>query len=1150
MFKCITLNVNGIAEQKKRDVIFDFLRQYDSDIYFLQETHSANVSDEAKWTIEWGGKGIWNHGSHHSCGVAILLNPKIDGTFTNIQKDKDGRLISTKVTVKDSDYSLINIYAPNKPYERKIFFENIWQYKPGIQNMIVGGDFNCVADLLLDKQGGNPLSGNEGIIEFDYFKKSNTLRDSWRETHAQDRIFTWSNKDYTIRSRLDRFYIDTELHSTAISSIRSCPYSDHSVVEICVNPTNANKRGRGVWKLNNSILPDRAFQREIRVFHKFWVSKKSDFPTIHDWWDEGKSTYKRIAISYAVKKQRQQRMQENALLNKLSILRQEQHPDVNKIKQLEQELRQIVQKRLDGAKIRSRVKWLEEGEMPSRYFFDLEHKRQTAARISTLDTPSGKIDKDSDILHEAQRFYQTLYNDEPVDRALQDQLLDQLERKLTYADRQSCEGPITRPEIDAAIKKMNVNKAPGADGLTTEFYKTFWRELADDLCEIYNFAFEGESLANSQRESILRLLFKKGERCNLKNWRPIALLNTDYKILATVMATRLRPTLASVIQEHQSCGIPGRTIFDSVLTLRDIVSDVNIRKAKGILISIDQEKAFDRVNRDLLDRILEKFNYGPSFRRWIKTLYAGANCRVINNGHLSEPILLRRGVRQGCPLSPLLYIFAIEILLMSIQHNKHIRGIETPGYTYRHRVTAYADDATLTLKDDSSVAYAFDQIHVYEKASGSKLNMTKTEGLYIGEHAGKTTGPVPITWKSDSLKILGCKIGNDMRQDWDKALDKLRNKLANWQKRNITICGKTTLIKAYGLAGITYLASVFPLPESVALQLHKVIFTFLWNHRNELVTRETCHLPKTNGGLAIPNLTLHAKALQTKWLRMVIDKEYTARWVGYARYWTGFSVGLMKDEWAWLRSNLVPHGDPNSIPKWYAVMLQGIKQIGSQVVNIDEGNITTKTLTNLMAQHNDPRCVKEWKKYVRPPLDMTKIWSLLWTSYVDNKGKEILWKLSHRVLTTKCYLSSWGMNIDTKCPFCNKREDMHHALIGCHRCHTAWEQMQRLLQKIAGSTIPINLQTIGLGMNLPTNEEAKHLSYYLMGTLASTIWQSRNKKVLNKNTRELDLYTKTLMSVRYRLQLEEMINPSRLDYVWSYRDVICSRKDGKTVMII
>ena len=307
------------------------------------------------------------------------------------------------------------------------------------------------------------------------------------------------------------------------------------------------------------------------------------------------------------------------------------------------------------------------------------------------------------------------------------------------------------------------------------------------------------------------------------------------------------------------------------MTLRDIVYDIKTPGTDGILTSLDQEKAFDRVNRHFLERILEKMNYGPSLRNWIRTLYANASCQIINNGHLSEPVILKRGVRQGCPLTPLLYVITIEILLVSIQQNHRIHGINTPGNNEGHKIDAYADEATMTLKDDTSVIHTFDTINEYERASGSKLNRTKTEGLYIGRQAGRTSGPVPITWRTDSLTILGGQFGNNEEQDWKKTSCKTRRDADRWKKQHLTVKGKTVLIKTYGLATITYLASIFPLPDQITTRIHKILFQFLWNNKNELVSRATCHLPAHFGGLGIPDLHLVAKANLAKWTRDITD---------------------------------------------------------------------------------------------------------------------------------------------------------------------------------------------------------------------------------------------------------------------------------------
>lgn len=1134
----------------KRDIIFDFLKICKADIVFLQETHSANDTDGNKWQKEWGGEALWCHGSHHSCGVAILINPRLHGKFSNKLSDQEGRVIAAKLALPDMELNLINIYAPNKPQDRKEFYDTLWHYKPGSNNLILGGDFNCVEDISLDKQGGNLLVGQEGMTELNHFKHVNDLLDTWRKSHEMDKIYTWSNKTFTIRSRLDRFYIASHLHSTTSSCIRSCPHSDHALVEVNISPTMSKTKGRGVWKLNNSILKDKAFKRELQATQRFWKAKQHEYINIHEWWDKVKSEYKRTAISYSVRKQRRQRKQEDNLLKAISDLKKEIRPDLNKLRLLEQQLTDLVQKRLDGVKIRSRAQWVEDGEKPTKYFFELERKKQAAARITKLSTPEGDAESDEDILNAANRYYQQLYNDDPIDKDFQDQLLKNMDNQLSDYERQRCEGPIDRAELDKAVAKMHKNKAPGPDGLTIEFYQTFWSDLADDLCELFNFAYEGKHMSESQCQSLLRLLFKKGDRKNLKNWRPIALLNTDYKILSTALANRLRNVLHTVIDVHQTCGIPGRSIYDSVMTLRDIAYDINCRKAHGIFISIDQEKAFDRINRQFLDRILERLNFGPSFRQWITTIYADANCQIINNGFLSKPVFLKRGVRQGCPLSPLLYILCIEVLLIAIQKNPKITGLKVPGCKHRHKICAYADDATLTVEDDRSVEYAFEEIHRYERASGSALNMTKTEGIHLGQQAGKLSGPVPITWRPHALNILGCNIGNTLQQNWEKCLTKLTKILENWESRHLTIVGKALLLKVYGLASITYLASIFPLPDAMACKFHRAMFKFLWNNRNELVSRATCHLHKKQGGLGIPNLYLSSNALLSKWIKQIIDRESDQIWLYYARYWTGFTLGTIQTQWSWLRSNLVPHGDPNNIPCWYKVMLDFSHKYRSALESIEAHQITSKNVTRMMTDIHDLRCSREWNKYLRSYTDMKEVWKMIWSSYLANRAKEFMWKLAHRVLTTKQYLTSWGMTVNTKCPFCPGREDLHHALINCPRSRKMWDTSQGLLHKITGRSIKISLESIVFGTNLPTNAEGKHLSYYVIGTLATTLWQTRNKQVLHNSQLNQDPYKVAVHTIKSRIRVEELINPSRLDYMWSYNGAICTHSNGETVVRI
>ena len=177
------------------------------------------------------------------------------------------------------------------------------------------------------------------------------------------------------------------------------------------------------------------------------------------------------------------------------------------------------------------------------------------------------------------------------------------------------------------------------------------------LLRVYNECFRDGDLHDSMKASVTRLIYKKkGDIKDLKNWRPISLLNVDYKICSKAIALRLSKVLHNLVDPDQTCSVPGRSISANLTLLRDLLDYIERTNETGILVSLDQEKAFDRVYRTFLLNLLSHFGFGPDFLKWIRTFYSGANMRIILNGRLTGPIALHRGVRQGDPLSPLLYI--------------------------------------------------------------------------------------------------------------------------------------------------------------------------------------------------------------------------------------------------------------------------------------------------------------------------------------------------------------------------------------------------------------------------------------------------------------------------------------------------------------
>ena len=268
-------------------------------------------------------------------------------------------------------------------------------------------------------------------------------------------------------------------------------------------------------------------------------------------------------------------------------------------------------------------------------------------------------------------------------------------------------------------------------------------------------------------------------------------------------------------------------------------------------------------------------------------MYHDISSCVINNGQLSQAFNLERGVRQGCLLSPLFYCLVAECLGQAIRRDPSIEGILIPGSgSKQSKVSQYADDATLILANDYSVVKCFQIISIFKRGSGSCLNSQKTEGLWIGTFAGQSTGPVPITWVTDKLKILGVYFGNSDQElpNWEHCVSKLEKRLNLWKCRTLSLKGKAMIINTIGASRLWYTATVLPMPDWVHTRVTRVIYAFLWNGKTELVKRRTCQLPLTLGGLAVINPIEKARALKLRWVPHMGVPTYTSKWVYFARF--------------------------------------------------------------------------------------------------------------------------------------------------------------------------------------------------------------------------------------------------------------------------
>ena len=567
-----------------------------------------------------------------------------------------------------------------------------------------------------------------------------------------------------------------------VSSVLSCdllpcPFSDHCGLLTIVSVLDVVPPGPGLWKVNISILEEPAYVPLIRDFWESWRSSVLRFPSLANWWDEGKSRIKGLSIRYCCSRSGARSCNMDLLVHLVDHLKSK--VDASSMSCLGPyhsalaEFAVLDSEAVRGAQVWARVRWVEEGEISSSYFFRLEKKRSADHWISALRESDGSIvSSPADLCRSLSSFYLDLFTASDTHPCAQSAFLGNLSSVLPGDQAVLFEGHLSVTEISSALFGMARRKAPGLDGLPVEFYVKFWDVLGPDLVSVLNSCLDSGSLALSQRRGIISLSFKKGDRLDPHNWQPITLLNVDYKLASRAIAGQLLKVIHLVVAKEQRCGVPGRFTGENVALLRDVADYASSSGTSVAILSLDQEKPFNRVDWSFMRSTLCTMGFGPSFISWVDLFYHRVQSAVNVNGYLSSFFSLSRGVRQGCPLSPLLYVLVSEVLAVNIRCNPRISGLCLPGAFPLSPISQYVDNTSLILTSDDAIVAAFETYALFEQALGSKLNQSKSKGLWLGGWCGRVDPPVALDWSSSKLKVLGVfiSVGDLEADNWHPGL--------------------------------------------------------------------------------------------------------------------------------------------------------------------------------------------------------------------------------------------------------------------------------------------------------------------------------------------------------------------------------------------
>jgi hypothetical protein len=455
---------------------------------------------------------------------------------------------------------------------------------------------------------------------------------------------------------------------------------------------------------------------------------------------------------------------------------------------------------------------------------------------------------------------------------------------------------ISELEVRQALKHLPSGHSPGLDGLPVEVYRRGTDLLAPLLSRLFTAAEELAQLPPCFLDGVVVSLPKQGDLTDPANYRPITLLNADYKLLAKVLANRLLPHLAAVIDPVQTGYVPGRRIGSNVLTLQLLGPYLAAQKQSAAAVFLDVRKAFDTVDRDFLMAVMAALGVGPRFCAWVRLLLSGTRARAVLNGHLSQFAAFLAGVRQGCPLSALLYLFVGEALLRFLRRHDAY-GVPVPGPS-RLVALQYADDMQIFLSSLQLESSLLADLAVFGAASNQHANVHKTEVLLLGAAAApavtRTPGGLKLVPETSALGFTfshGSGAAHPIG-GWTVKLERSLHQAQQLVHQPLSVFGRASAVSAYVSSQLLYAAEFAGLPPAAALSRFQRGVAAIVDRRQrpDSSTRRFAGVrwdllqgPPAAGGFGLLHLVEHVRARHLIWFICIRDAGIVHPWVVLAR---------------------------------------------------------------------------------------------------------------------------------------------------------------------------------------------------------------------------------------------------------------------------
>lgn len=1039
-FSIGTLNVCGLNSQRKQQQLKALVGRHPVDLLALQETKISSDGPVVRVRNRLDDYDVLcSPALSRSAGCMLLLRKAMSYVIASFYCDTVGRCLVVDVDVQGLELRIITLYAPNLAAERSTFFGDVRRHCSTERQLLILGDFNCVCQAS-DRSGESLLFHDAGSRQLETLIQEFSLIDVGSSQVQHGLRYTHFQR--SSHARLDRIYVPVSFrHNLWNYSVIPCSFSDHCLVHVAIGECRRPPKrvvNWQLWKFNSRLLEDELFRQ---CTENLIQTSFASVPVYAPAWDAFKLTFRKMAICRASVLAFQQRQKERLLTRQLyGLLRLECespgqfHGDIENIRD---QLEAFDAIRFQGAALRSRMQAFTLTDAPSKAALIEERKHGLLSEVSELSVNGVVTREAKDILGAFHAHYTGIFNGSIRAGPQEDvnELVQSLPR-LTECEQNLVNGPLKLDEVLQAIESLQNRKSPGPDGIGSEFYKRYKSAIAPVLLAVFNEAYSLRCLPPSFLRSHTVLIPKSKDRAKLLSvtgYRPIALCNVDYKIFAKILASRLQLVIASLVGEHQTCGIRGRTIQTNTHVARSIVELCRGSTNQAALVQVDLEKAFDRVSHGFLFTVLSHVQLGKVLLDGIALCYRGASTRLVVNHTLTDSIQLKSSVRQGCPMSPLLFALYLEPLCLRVLTNSNVAGFRL--HQVEVKVLAYADDLAFFCEDKSSVQSVMEDVSHFACTSGARVNYEKTSGVWLGVWATTPELFCGFSWSTSPGMYLGIPMQHIqcMAPYWSSRIRDVGRSAALWRSWDLSVFSRAQVCNVYLMAKLLYVLQIMSCPRAQIQKLHRVFATFIWNSCYEPMRRDNLFHSVLCGGLGLAHL----------FVRQITSRLFYVRHQTHP-FLRAYHQCMLHNHlpWLYVSSSSTTLRLSSFIREVIAACnflfvrfsRDYLLEVSREQINGDLVNVLFPTPLYRLPFQGGPG---------------HDILCRVRNMYISASAKSFFFRLHTGTLPVKAWLHERGIFVPwtTNCCWCNSAETIDHCFITCTDAVFFWEVFQRAFKK-------------------------------------------------------------------------------------------------------